>query len=220
MERTKNRASARGLVSGLFMIFYAGLLGTLGTVVLGFFTNILTMYIAWIGLFFYVVLYSLYFKRNSVYGTLIGSVSGAVPPVVGYCAATNSFDLGAMILFLILCFWQMPHSYAIAIYRFTDYAAAKIPVLPVKKNIKITKISMLIYTVLFVLAVFALYIFNYANWIYLVIGFGISLYWLYLVIKGFKIKSKEYTDNIPWAKKVFLFSIINITVLSVVMAIA
>lgn len=220
MERTKNRASARGLVSGLFMIFYAGLLGVLGTLVLGLFTNALTMYVAWVGLFFYVVLYSLYFKRNSVFGTLIGSVSGAVPPVVGYCAATNTFDLGAVILFLILCFWQMPHSYAIAIYRFQDYAAAKIPVLPVKKNIAVAKISMLVYAILFVLAVFALFLFGYANWIYLVIGLGISLYWPYLVIKGFKIKSQEYADNIPWAKKVFLFSIINITALSIVMAIA
>lgn len=220
MERTKNRASAKGLVSGLFLILYAALLGILGTLVLGFSTNILTMVIAWIGLFFYVILYSLYFKRNSVYGTLIGSVSGAVPPVVGYCAATNNFDLGAVILFLILCFWQMPHSYAIAIYRFKDYAAAKIPVLPVKKNIKAAKVSMLIYTILFILAVVSLYIFSYANWIYLTIGLGVSLYWLYLVAAGFKIKSQELQDNFLWAKKVFLFSIINITVLSVMIALA
>ena len=218
MERTKDRASARGLVSGVFMILYAAFLGVLGTLVLGYFTNVLTMYAAWVGLFFYVVLYSLFFKRHSVFGTLVGSVSGAVPPVVGYCAATNTFDLCAVLLFLILCFWQMPHSYAIAIYRFKDYAAANIPVLPVKKNIALAKVSMLVYSGLFLLAVISLYLFGYASWFYLIVGVATGGYWLSIVAKGFTIKSQLPEDHSAWAKKVFLFSILNITILSIVMA--
>ena len=61
---------------------------------------------------------SLWMKRRSVYGTLVGSLSGAMPPVVGYCAVTGQFDTGAALLLLIFCLWQMPHSYAIAIFRF------------------------------------------------------------------------------------------------------
>ena len=66
------------------------------------------------GFVVYVGVYSLYMKRHSVYGTLIGSLSGAAPPVIGYCAVTNEFDSGALILLAIFSLWQMPHSYAIA----------------------------------------------------------------------------------------------------------
>ncbi len=70
------------------------------------------------GFVVYVGVYSLYMKRHSVYGTLIGSLSGAAPPVIGYCAVTGDFDSGAAILLAIFSLWQMPHSYAIAIFRF------------------------------------------------------------------------------------------------------
>ncbi len=86
------------------------------------------------GFVVYVGVYSLYMKRHSVYGTLIGSLSGAAPPVIGYCAVTGDFDSGAAILLAIFSLWQMPHSYAIAIFRFKDYQAANIPVLPVVKE--------------------------------------------------------------------------------------
>lgn len=79
------------------------------------------------GFVVYVGVYSLYMKRHSVYGTLIGSLSGAAPPVIGYCAVTGEFDSGAAILLAIFSLWQMPHSYAIAIFRFKDYQAANIP---------------------------------------------------------------------------------------------
>lgn len=101
--------------------------------------NALAMMLAVIGFVIYVGVYSLYMKRKSVYGTLIGSLSGAAPPVIGYCAVTGQFDTGALILLLIFSLWQMPHSYAIAIFRFKDYQAANIPVLPVIKGISVTK---------------------------------------------------------------------------------
>ncbi|MCX2958779.1 MAG: UbiA family prenyltransferase, partial [Serratia symbiotica] len=97
--------------------------------------NPLAMWLAVMGFVVYVGVYSLYMKRHSVYGTLIGSLSGAAPPVIGYCAVTNEPDTGALILLAIFSLWQMPHSYAIAIFRFKDYQAANIPVLPVVKGI-------------------------------------------------------------------------------------
>jgi protoheme IX farnesyltransferase len=91
-------------------------------------------------------------KRKSVYGTLVGSLSGAVPPVAGYCAASGRFDSGAAILLLMFCLWQMPHSYAIAIFRFKDYEAAKIPVLPVVKGISEAKQQIVLYILAFAVA--------------------------------------------------------------------
>ncbi|SPY76620.1 Protoheme IX farnesyltransferase [Providencia rustigianii] len=128
MERTKNRPLVKGLIDPKVSLIYATVLGIAGMVLLLVAANALAMLLALIGFIVYVGLYSLYMKRKSVYGTLIGSLSGAAPPVIGYCAVTNEFDAGALILLLIFSLWQMPHSYAIAIFRFKDYKAANIPV--------------------------------------------------------------------------------------------
>ena len=106
MSRTKNRVTAQGLIPVYIGMIYAVFLGVLGFGILFYITNLLTVLVAAVGYLFYVVLYSLYFKRNSVFGTLIGGVSGAVPPVVGYCAVTNRLDLPAVIIFVMLFLWQ------------------------------------------------------------------------------------------------------------------
>lgn len=212
MERTKNRVLALGLVPPYRALFYAIILGCLGTLILVH-INHLTASIAIIGLFFYVVVYSLWCKRGSIYGTLIGTISGSTPPVIGYCAATNHLDLGALILFLILSTWQMPHSYAIGIYRMQDYKAANIRLLPIVKGIATTKWHMLGYIVLFIIATLLLPIFHYTGMIYFIVALILGIGWLQLAIRGF------YTKNdVIWAKKMFGFSIICITVLSITMS--
>lgn len=214
MERTKHRVLVTGAVSGKFAILYAILLGILGFLILSLYTNPLTLLIAFIGFFVYVAGYSLWFKRKSTFGTLIGGIAGAVPPVVGYCAATNRFDSGAVILFLILFLWQMPHFYAISIYRLKDFAAASIPILPVTKTIHYTKISMLVYIVAFTVMAVMPTVFGYTGWLYFVVAFIMGLFWFCLGIKGLK-----SSDDRLWSRKIFLFSIINITVLCTMMAI-
>ncbi len=159
-------------------------------------------------------LYSLYFKRASSYGTIIGSISGAVPPVVGYCAASNTFDAGAIVLFFMLVFWQMPHSYAIAIYRLKDYLAASIPVLPVKKGLHYTKISMLAYIVIFAILSTLPTLLGYTGKCYLAIVTVLNLYWIYLGVVGFTTK-----NDTLWARKVFSFSIILVTLLCLMMVV-
>ena len=213
MERTKNRLIARGVISVKAAVSYAVVLGLLGFLILFSQTNVLTGLVALIGLFFYVVVYSLWFKRHSVFGTTVGGVAGAVPPVVGYLAVTNHFNSGAIILFSILFFWQMPHSYAIAIYRLNDYSAAAIPVLPVKKGILYTKISMLVYMIAFTIAAVMPFFFGYAGFAYFVVALSIGVFWLFQGVRNFK-----RNDARAWAKKSFLFSVLGITLLSVMMA--
>jgi heme o synthase len=213
MQRTKNRVLVKGLLSPYIALAYATILGFSGLVLLYLKTNLLALSIACIGLFVYVVIYSLWQKRNSTYATLIGSISGAVPILVGYCAATNMFDLGAILLFLILSLWQMPHSYAIAIYRLTDYQQASIPVLPIKKGIYQTKIHMLAFTVMFVIATLMLTLFGYTGFAYLFMA-GISgIGWIWLCILGFKTQ-----DDQIWARRMFIASIINIVLLCILMS--
>lgn len=213
MERTKNRAVALGTISVKNAFIFALLLGGTGGLLLLIFTNLLTVGLSILGFFFYIVLYSVT-KRKSIYGTHFGSVSGAVPPVVGYCAVTNRFDVGALLLFLLLVLWQMPHFYAIGIYRREDYLKAKIPALPVLKGAQVTKIHILLYIAAFIVTVPMLTVFHYAGLTYAIIMTILSLFWLYIGIKGFKA-----SDDVKWARKMFGFSLIVLLALSLLISI-
>ncbi|KES13335.1 MULTISPECIES: heme o synthase [Snodgrassella] len=215
MERTKNRVLVRGLASARVTFALATILGIAGFVVLYFGANPLAMWLSVMGFVVYVGIYSLYMKRHSVYGTLIGSLSGAAPPVIGYCAVSNNFDAGALILLAIFSLWQMPHSYAIAIYRFKDYQAANIPVLPVVKGIAVAKHHITFYIIAFMFATLMLSIGGYAGYKYLVVAAAVSVWWLCMALSGYKAQNN---DRI-WARKLFVFSIIAITTLSIMMSV-
>lgn len=215
MERTKNRVLVKGLISLKVTLVYASLLGIAGFVLLYTAANPLAMWLAVMGFIVYVGVYSLYMKRHSVYGTLIGSLSGAAPPVIGYCAVSNQFDAGAMILLLIFSLWQMPHSYAIAIFRFKDYQAANIPVLPVVKGISVAKNHITLYIVAFAVATLMLSLGGYAGYKYLAVAAAVSIWWLGMALSGYK----NAIDDRVWAKKLFIFSIVAITSLSVMMSV-
>ncbi|WP_186374583.1 heme o synthase [Yersinia rohdei] len=214
MERTKNRVLVKGLIDPKVSLIYASVLGIAGMLLLYVAANPLAMWLAVIGFVIYVGVYSLYMKRKSVYGTLIGSLSGAAPPVIGYCAVTGQFDMGALILLLIFSLWQMPHSYAIAIFRFKDYQAANIPVLPVIKGISVTKNHITLYILAFMVATLMLTLNGYAGYKYLVVAAAVSVWWLGMALRGYKA-----TNDIVWARKLFVFSIIAITSLSVMMSV-
>lgn len=214
MERTRNRVLAQGLVSPAHAIVYACVLGVAGVVVLYAASNTLAVMLVLMGFVVYVGLYSLWLKRGSVYGTLVGSLSGAAPPVVGYCAVSNEFDAGAAILLLIFSLWQMPHSYAIAIFRFNDYQAANIPVLPVIKGISAAKRQIVLYIAAFVVATLMLTLSGYAGYSYFVVAALSGAYWLWMGVSGYKA-----VDDTVWARKLFTFSIVTITMLSVMMSV-
>ncbi|MBI3589096.1 MAG: protoheme IX farnesyltransferase [Candidatus Liptonbacteria bacterium] len=215
MERTKNRALVTGLVSKKNALIYGVVLGLLGFLILSAYTNLLTVGLAALGFFVYVALYTP-LKHRSVHGPLVGSIAGATPPVVGYTAVTNGLDLGAIILFMILVAWQMPHFYAIAIYRLNDYTAAALPVLPAKKGVYFTKINMLFYIFGFIIAALLLTVFGYTGSSYLAVALGLGLAWLGLGLKGLSAKTndpsafaKVSADKL-WARKMFFFSLVVI----------
>ncbi len=214
MERTKNRPLVRGLIDPKISLVYASVLGIAGMVLLLVAANVVAMLIAVVGFVVYVGVYSLYMKRKSVYGTLVGSLSGAAPPVIGYCAVTGQFDTGALILLLIFSLWQMPHSYAIAIFRFKDYQAANIPVLPVIKGISVAKNHIILYIIAFMFATLMLAISGYAGYKYLIVAAAVSVWWLGMALSGYKT-----TNDRVWARKLFVFSIVAITSLSVMMSV-
>ncbi|OTA21331.1 protoheme IX farnesyltransferase [Xenorhabdus beddingii] len=214
MERTKERVLVKGLIDPKISLIYASVLGIAGIVLLYVAANALAMQLALIGFIIYVGVYSLYMKRKSVYGTLVGSLSGAAPPVIGYCAVAGHFDTGALILLLIFSLWQMPHSYAIAIFRFKDYQAANIPVLPVIKGISVAKNHITLYILAFMVATLMLTISGYAGYKYLIVAAAVSIWWLGMALSGYKT-----SDDRLWARRLFVFSIVAIMSLSVMMSV-
>ena len=210
MKRTRNRPLVKGDMSGDAALLFGTLLIVFGTTTLLLLTNILTTTMALSGFFVYVILYS-FSKYKTVHGTLIGSIAGAIPPVVGYTAVTNSFDLGALILFVIVVLWQMPHFFAIAIYRLEDYISGSIPVLPAKKSIFATKIQILLYMIAFAGASLMPFFFGYTGYAYLIAASLLSSAWLLICSKGFKCSNDRL-----WARQIFLCSIVVIMGLSCV----
>lgn len=211
MSRTKNRPLAKGLIPHFNALLFANALGLSGIFILALYTNLLTVLMALLGFFIYVILYSLW-KYRSTLATLVGSIAGALPPVIGYCSVSNRLDAGACILFTILVLWQMPHFFSIALYRFDDYAAASVPVLPIKKGIFTTKVQMLLYIIAFFPA--TLLLFSYTGYAYLLVAAPLSLAWLYLSIRGF------YTTNDRlWARNMFRLSLLIVTALCLMMSI-
>lgn len=213
MVRTKQRALVSGVISTKQAILYGLILGSLGLIVLVLFTNLLTALVGLIGFIAYVGVYG-FWKRRSVHGTLIGSFSGAMPPVIGYCAYTNRLDIGALLLFLMLTFWQMPHFYGIALYRLADYTAADIPVLPAVKGVVTTKVHSLYYVLLFIVASSLLTVFGYAGYTYLAFALLLGFTWLGIGIRDFNVVSGNH-----WGRGIFRFSLVVITGLSLALSI-
>lgn len=208
MGRTKKRPLVTNAITIKNALIYATVLGLLGTYLLYAYTTMLALGFALLGLFFYVVVYGIA-KRRTVYGTHIGTIPGAVPPVVGYCAVTNSFDMGALLLFLILVFWQMPHFLALAVLKSNEYKLASIPVMPLSQGLLTTKVNIVAFAVLFVIASVLLTLLGYTGYVYLVVIALLGIYWLWIGVQGFAVK-----DINKWAGSMFKVSIIILIVFS------
>jgi protoheme IX farnesyltransferase len=202
MTRTKGRALVSGSISPKHALVFASILGPVGLAILIIFTTYVAASLALLGLVLYVVVYG-YAKRKTVHGTLVGSLSGSIPPVVDYTAVTGHWDVAAWLLFIVFALWQMPHFYAIAIYRLNDYRAAGLPVLPASHGIKAAKLQILAYIVAFMAAVSLLTITGYTGRVFLIVMTALGLFWLVLGIRGYKA-----TNNDAWARSMFKFSLV------------
>lgn len=201
MSRTKTRALSSGRIKVKNAYIYASVLMVFGFLILAIFSNILTVFLGLLAVFSYVVVYG-YAKRKTVHGTLIGTFPGALPPVAGYSAITGSLDLSALLLFLALVFWQLPHFYSISLFRKKDYESANIPVMPVVKGVVYTK-NVILINIIFLLAVIELF------YIYDLTSIFFSVAMIPLVVCWFFVGSKNYMlEGQKWGKKMFLFSLI------------
>lgn len=210
MERTKARPTVTGRIEPSKVLLLGIILIALGTMCL-LFTTMTATVIGLLGVFSYVVLYSLWSKRQLVSNTIIGSISGAVPPLIGWAAVDGNLDMIAWALFLIMFIWQPPHFYALAMRRVEEYRAAGIPMLPVVKGFKTTKKHILLWVAALLPTPFLLTSLGIP---FLILATVLNIGWLVLGIYGYKIK-----DDIKWAKLMFVYSLQYLTIIFVAMVI-
>jgi len=202
MERTRDRALPQKRLSPGFVLGYGIALGIAGLAVLFLLVNPLTGWLGLLGMFVYIVVYTMWLKRSSTWSTSVGGVSGAMPPVIGYCAVTNEVDAGAWILFALLFLWQPAHFWSLAIRRKEEYKAAGFPLLPVVKGVTRTKWQMLPYILLLIPASILMYYYDYVGIYFLVLSVGIAAVWFVHAVGGLRAKDDE-----KWAKTDFMISI-------------
>ncbi|WP_240763166.1 heme o synthase [Paenibacillus thalictri] len=207
MERTKNRPTVSGIIDVWSGLFIGGWIAVGGLIAL-YIASPLSAFLGFLGLFIYVVPYTIWTKRRTIYNTEVGSLSGAMPPLIGWAAISpDILHPGAIALFVLMVIWQMPHFYAIGIRRMEEYRAANIPMLPVVKGIRRTYVQMNAYLVALFLSSFLFWSFNpYIA----VVNAILSLGWLILSINGYRRKQED-----KWARSMFIFSLNHITVLLV-----
>ncbi|SJN57839.1 Protoheme IX farnesyltransferase [Vibrio ruber DSM 16370] len=214
MARTSQRLLVRGEINVDHAFIYAIVLLLAGTALLYQQTNPLTAVVVLLGYVFYVFFYTMWYKRTSVYGTLIGSISGAVPPLAGYLAVTNYISLEGVLLFSLFCLWQMPHSYAIAMFRLQDYRQAGIPVLPVVSGIDKARKHMMAYVIAFNAVALGLYLVGNTGYEYLVVASAVCFMWTRVTFR------RMTADNFEaWSKTVFKHSLIVVMSFSAVLGV-
>lgn len=205
MERTKKRPTVTGEIQTKTVLWLAIIMSIAGIAALAC-TTTLAAFLGFLGLFFYVVPYTMWSKRRTIYNTEIGSISGAMPPLIGWASIYPDITHPAILgLFVITVLWQMPHFYAIAIRKHDEYAAAKVPMLPVVKGVRRTYIQTNIYLLILIAASF---FFASLSIGLMLVALLLSVSWLLLSIIGYRKMDPE-----KWARSLFIFSLLHMTIL-------
>jgi protoheme IX farnesyltransferase len=212
MQRTQKRPipsgrllPAEGLAFGVAM-----LLGSFYIMVA--YVNIVAALLCLAGMIYYVVVYSLVLKKTTVQNIVIGGGAGAIPPLVGWAAATGSLNIPALFLFAVVFMWTPPHFWALALVRRNDYARAGVPMLPVIKGEKETRKQILIFTLELVVLTLLLPVLGLGGSIYL---FGATVLGLWLLHAAWKVW-RQGGNKLAW--KMYRYSSMYLAFLFFVLA--
>lgn len=206
MARTQARALAVEAFSPRNTVIAGILLASAGVLLLSLFVNNLSAVLTAGAVVGYVLLYTILLKRRTSFANQIGGVAGALPPAIGYVAVTQGFDIHALILFTIVAIWQQPHALSIALKYKDEYAKACIPVVPVAKGVRSTKLRIAAYTVLLLPVSILPYLYGTAGPIYLPVSALLTIFYLAIAVRF--LLSRRECDMF-----LFFYSIIYITVL-------
>src|SRR5512138_1840845 len=214
MQRTAKRPLADGRLTNAEGLAFGLGLSLISYYVLACFVNGLAALLSLAGIIYYVIVYSLWLKKATVQNIVIGGGAGAIPPLVGYAAATGTLDLTAVILFAIIFMWTPPHFWALAIVRMKDYERAGVPMMPVVRGELETRRQIFIYTIELVIITLLLPVLHLAGYVYLIAALvlgGLLLYAAWTVWKqgGNKVAWRMYKWSSTYLVFIFLAIMID-----------
>jgi len=207
MRRTSWRPSATGEISDFKILAFSFVIGAMGMLLLWHFANPLTMWATFATFIGYAIIYTLLLKPATPQNIVIGGLSGAMPPALGWCAVANEMPAEAWLLVLIIFTWTPPHFWALALYRRDDYEKSGLPMLPVTHGEKFTLLHILLYTLILIAATLLPFIYRMSGYFYLISALVLGLMFIYYAVALLK----NYSDEL--AKKTFKFSILYLALL-------
>jgi protoheme IX farnesyltransferase len=188
-------------------LLFSAVLCSIGSVILYFAVNPLTMWLTFATFVGYAIIYTVILKPLTPQNIVIGGASGAMPPVLGWAAMTNNVGPEALILFLIIFLWTPPHFWALALYRVEDYRKSGLPMLPVTHGNEFTRLQILLYTFVLMASCLMPFAYGMSSWLYLAAAVVLSVMFIGYAWALWR----NYSDEL--ARKTFKFSLIHLSVL-------
>ena len=208
MKRTQKRPIVTGAVKADEALAFGIITGTVAVIMMAVSVNIISAILLAFTILYYVYIYTIWLKRASVQNVVIGGVSGALPPIIGWTSVTGNISWQAFSLFAIIFIWTPPHSWALALYRSDDYKNCNIPMMPVIKGILYTKKQIMLYSILMFFISLAPYFLNISSYLYLITAIISGLIFLYYAVNLF-----TDTEQNQVAKKLFWYSILYLFII-------
>jgi protoheme IX farnesyltransferase len=207
MLRTARRATARGTISVTQALLFAGVLGGLGMAVLYNWVNPLTMWLTFATFVGYAIIYTILLKPLTPQNIVIGGLSGAMPPALGWAAIANSVPAEAWVLVLIIFIWTPPHFWALALYRSREYEKSGLPMLPVTHGRKFTQLYVLLYSLALFASTLLPFMVRMSGLPYLAAAVALSGLFVWYAWRLYQ----NYSDAL--ARKLFHYSIVYLSLL-------
>jgi protoheme IX farnesyltransferase len=207
MARTARRPMARGEITVVQTLAFSGVIGGAGMWVLYNLVNPLTMWLTFATFVGYAVIYTIILKPATPQNIVIGGLSGAMPPALGWAAIANDVTMQAWILVLIIFVWTPPHFWALALYRRDDYAKSGLPMLPITHGMEFTRFHVWLYTIILVATSLLPYAVRMSGLMYLISAVVLGLIFLWYAWRIWR----HYDDLL--ARKAFAYSIIYLSLL-------
>ncbi|HJU71219.1 MAG TPA: heme o synthase [Paucimonas sp.] len=207
MARTARRPMARGEITVPQTLIFSGVIGGIGMWVLYSFVNPLTMWLTFATFVGYAVIYTMILKPMTPQNIVIGGLSGAMPPALGWAAIANDVPMQAWLLVMIIFVWTPPHFWSLSLYRRDDYVKSGLPMLPVTHGMAFTQLQILLYTIALAATTFLPYAVHMSGLTYLVSALVLDLIFLWYAWQIYR----HYTDLV--ARKTFAYSIMYLSLL-------
>ena len=200
MDRTKLRPIPLGIISKNEALVFGIFTGIISLILMQWFSNSLATSLLLFTILFYIFIYTFWLKRTTSMNIVIGGAAGAIPPMIGWTAINPEINFLPICMFLIIFFWTPPHFWALSVYRYNDYEAAKVPMLPNVKSIENTKNQIVYYSIILIISSYLPCINSNVGFIYILLATILNIFLLFSSLKLRRSKEKKNKPNVEGLK--------------------